>query len=109
MIDETVKKIEANIRAASVSAERKQELLKLLGTLKSEVANLSTTHGEQAQRIADFAESSAHEATSAEKDAAKLDDSLGELKSSVREFESSHPKLVQIVNAISHQLSNLGI
>jgi len=31
------------------------------------------------------------------------------LKSSVDELEESHPQLVQIVNAISNTLSNLGI
>jgi len=35
--------------------------------------------------------------------------SLNGLTSSVEEFEKSHPKLVQIVNAISNTLANLGI
>jgi len=35
--------------------------------------------------------------------------SLEGLSSSVEGFEKSHPKLVQIVNAISNTLSNLGI
>jgi hypothetical protein len=38
-----------------------------------------------------------------------LELSLQGLGSSVEEFERSHPKLVQIVNAISQSLSNLGI
>ncbi len=67
MIEKTISEIEAKISGAeSVSAERKQELLKLLGTLKTEVAKLSKTHGEQADSIAGFAQLSAHEATRAE-------------------------------------------
>ena len=55
MIEKTIGEIEANIRDAdSVSAERKAELLKLLGTLKSEVGKLSKTHDEHAQSIAGF-------------------------------------------------------
>ncbi len=55
MIEKTISEIEAKIGGAeSVSAERKAELLKLLGTLKTEVAKLSETHSEQADSIAEF-------------------------------------------------------
>ena len=67
MIEDTVSKIEAKIQGAdAISADKKRELAQLLGTLKSEVANLSKTHGEQAQSIAGFTEVSAHEATRSE-------------------------------------------
>ena len=67
MIEDTVSKIEAKIQASdSIKDERKRELLHLLGTLKSEIDELSKTHGEQAQSIAGFAEVSTHEATRAE-------------------------------------------
>ena len=67
MIEKTISEIEAKIRGAeSVSDERKRELLQLLGTLKTEVGELSKTHGEQADSIAGFAKFSAHEATRAE-------------------------------------------
>jgi hypothetical protein len=110
MIEDTIGKIENRIRSAeAVKDERRQELLQLLGTLKSEVAELSKTHGEQAQSIAGFAEVSTHEATRAEQNPELLKLSLEGLGSSAREFEESHPRLVQIVNAISNTLSNLGI
>lgn len=110
MIDETIAKIEARIQAAeAIKDERRHELLELLGTLKSEVANLSETDREHAQSIAGFAEVSAHEATRTAQNPALLDISLRGLKSSVSELEESHPRLVQIVNAISSTLSNLGI
>jgi Mg2+ and Co2+ transporter CorA len=110
MIEETVGKIEAKIQAAeAIKGERKKELLELLGTLKSEIATLSHTHGDQAQSIAGFTQMSAHEATRSEQNPELLDLSLKGLSSSVEGFEKSHPRLVQIVNAISHTLSNLGI
>jgi len=110
MIDETLRKIELKIEGAdSIKDERKRELLQLLGTLKSEVEGLSATHSEQAQSIAGFTEMSAHEATREQQNPELLDLSLKGLKSSVEEFQESHPKLVQIVNTISQTLSNLGI
>ncbi len=110
MIDDTVSKIEAQVRAAeAVSPERKAELLKLLATLKTEVAALSQTNAEDAQSIAKFTEVSTLEATRAEQNPKLRELSLEGLKSSVEGFEESHPKLVQAVNSISQTLSNLGI
>jgi Mg2+ and Co2+ transporter CorA len=110
MIEDTLRKIESKIQGAeAIKDERKHELLQLLGTLKSEVAKLSRTHGEQAQSIAGFTEVSTHEATRETRNPETLKSALQGLKSSVDEFEGSHPKLVQIVNAISNTLSNLGI
>jgi hypothetical protein len=110
MIEDTIGKIEAKIQSAdAIKEERRQELLQLLGTLKSEVGQLSKTHGEQAQSIAGFTEISAHEATRSEQNPELLKLSLKGLSSSVAGFEESHPRLVRIVNAVSHTLSNLGI
>ena len=110
MIEKTISEIEAKIGGAeSVSAERKAELLKLLGTLKTEVAKLSETHGEQADSIANFAKLSAHEATRVDQNAQLRELSIQGLRSSAGGFEQSHPRLVQIVNAISKTLSDLGI
>ena len=110
MIEDTVNKIETRIRSSdSIREERREELLELLATLKSEVSGLSKTHREQAQSITGFAEISTHEATRKTQDRRLLDLSLQGLSSSVSGFEKSHPKLVQIVNSISNSLSNLGI
>jgi prefoldin subunit 5 len=110
MIEKTISEIEAKIDGAeSVNPERKQELLKLLGTLKTEIAGLSKTHGEQADSIANFAQTSAHEATREQPNPQSLEHSVRGLRSSVDGFEQSHPRLVQIVNSISNTLSNLGI
>jgi len=110
MIEKTISEIEAQIGGAeAVSAERKQELLKLLATLKTEVAELSKTHSEQADSIAGFAKVSAHEATRAQQNQELRELSLKGLRSSAEGFEKSHPHLVQIVNRISKTLSDLGI
>ena len=110
MIEDTIGKIEDRIRSTeAVKEDRRRELLQLLGTLKSEVAELSKTHEDQAQSIAGFTELSTREATRAEQNPELLQLSLQGMSSSVRGFEDSHPRLVQIVNGISSTLSNLGI
>ena len=110
MIEDTIGKIETRIQGSeTIKDERRHELLQLLGTLKSEVAELSKTHEEQAESIAGFADISTHEATRTEQNPELLKLSLEGLGSSVGEFEKTHPRLVQIVNAISSTLSNLGI
>ncbi len=110
MIEDTIGKIQARIEGSeTIKEERRRELLELLGTLKSEIAQLSETHEEQAESIAAFADISTREATRTEQNPELLQLSLKGLDSSVGEFEKTHPKLVQIVNTISSMLSNLGI
>jgi hypothetical protein len=93
----------------SIKDKEKTELLQLLSSLQDEVAELSKTNREQAESITGFAQTSAHEATRKDKNEDLLDLSLKGLTSSVNELESSHPKLVEIVNRISYMLSNMGI
>lgn len=110
MIEKTISEIEAQIGGAeAVSAEQKQELLKLLATLKTEVAEFSKTHGEQADSIAALAKASADEVTRADQNPESRKHSIKNLQSSTGGFEQSHPRLVEIVNAISKTLSDLGI
>jgi hypothetical protein len=110
MNENTLNDIEAKIRSADkISDARKRELLQLLTTLKAEVDALSKTHGEQAESIAQFARISTHEATRGEQSPNLRELSVRGLQSSVEGFEKSNPRLVEIVNAISNTLSNLGI
>jgi len=110
MIEKTIGEIETKISGTdSVSAAQKQELLSLLGTLKTEVAALSQTHREQADSIAGFASLSAHEATRSHPNPQLRELSLQGLRSSADSVEQSHPHLVQLVNRISKTLSDLGI
>lgn len=110
MIDDTIAKIEGQLAGAgNLTPAQKSELMRLLGSLKLEVAELAKTDDDGARSIAQFAEVSAHEATRAEQNPRLRELSLSGLRSSVEGFEESHPKLVQVVNSISHTLSNLGI
>ena len=110
MIEDTVSKLEAQLREAkNLSPERRDELLQLLGMLKAEVSELSKTNREEALSVARFAELSALEATRSAKNQKLQDLSLEGFKSSVEGFEQSHPRLVQVVDSISRTLSNLGI
>ena len=110
MIEDTIQKLEAQLRSSeSISAGRREELLQLLAKLKAEVADLSKTHGDEAQSIAGFTQVSTHEAMRGTQNPQLLDLSLQGLRSSVEGFEKTHPGLVQIVSSISNTLSNLGI
>lgn len=110
MVDETLAKIEARIRASdSLDEARKGELLELIGQLRREVGALPPSHAEQARSITGFAEVSTHEATRERRNPRLLGHALEGLRASVTEFEESHPNLVRIVNAICNTLSGLGI
>jgi Domain of unknown function (DUF4404) len=110
MIEDTLAKIEARLESAdAIKDDKRAELRELLARLRSEVAALSKTHGEQAESIAGFTEMSAREATREQQNPKLLSLSLTGLTSSVQEFEKTHPRLVQVVNSISQTLSNLGM
>jgi hypothetical protein len=96
-------------RVDSISVEHKRELLNLLTTLKEEVAELSETQHEEAESITGFTQISTHEAMRQEKNPQLLKLSVEGLQSSVRGFETSHPKLSETVNSLCHILSNMGI
>jgi chromosome segregation ATPase len=105
-----IAKIEARLQtSAALGDDQRAELLSLLGQLKTEIAELSKTHREQAESIAAFAEVSASEATRAEKNPQTLRHSIGGLQSSVGEFETTHPRLAAVVNRIASVLANMGI
>jgi hypothetical protein len=110
MIKDTIIHIEEKLaKDNSVAPQDKEELLRLLKVLSSEVDELAKTHAEHAESIGHFAHASAHEATRKEKDPQLLKLSLKGLGSSTEGFEVSHPRLVEIVNRISYVLANMGI
>ena len=110
MIQKTIENIEGKIReSSSVNDESKAELLRLLAMLKAEIGELSKTHPEQAESITSFAQASAHEATRKEKNPDLIKLSLDGLSASVKGIEASHPDLLQVVNAVSQALANMGI
>ena len=110
MIQETITQIEARMKEAkSLKDEKKREILNLLSTLKTGVSEFSKTHPEHTQSISSSAEVSIHEAIRGEKNPQLLKLSLMGLSTSVKGLESSHPKLVGIVNSIGLTLSKSGI
>ena len=110
MIQETISKIEAKLRqTAPGNTQAREELLQLLGTLKTEIHQLSQTDAEQARRIAGLTDASALAATRDEKNPEVLQSALNDLAASVEGFEQSHPRLVDVVNRLATALSSLGI
>jgi hypothetical protein len=110
MIEDTIAELEARIeRTESVKPENKAELLRLLTSLRAEIASLPSTHREDAQSIASFTTLSAQEALREKKNPKLMQTALEGLSSSVAELEKSHPALVQAVNRICETLANLGI
>jgi len=110
MIQDHLDKIEERLKQSeAVKESDKAELLTLLMTLRKEISDLSQTHYEQAESIIGFAELSAREATRSEKDPVLLNLSIEGLASSVQGFETSHPRLAEIINTFCTMLSNLGI
>jgi chromosome segregation ATPase len=91
MIQKTISDIEAKIRSGTLAEPAKAELLQLLASLKAQAATLQKTCDD----------TRANHST--------LKNSVEELRSSVKGFEESHPKLVQTVNNITSTLSNLGV
>ena len=110
MVDETLEKLTAMIQqSTALPEERKTELLQLLTTLRREMATLAETHTEHAASITRFTDVSTHEAVRQQRDPQLVDLSLQGLSSSVRELETSHPQLVNLVNSICMLLSNIGV
>jgi hypothetical protein len=110
MLDEILAKLEMNIRQSdAIEADKKAELLRLLSTLQSEIAALEPTHAEHAASVVGFAERSMHAAIRQTKDPQLIALATQGLSASVEELEASHPQLVQVVNAISMLLANMGI
>jgi hypothetical protein len=109
MFDPTLARLEAEIQQAGISAEKKAELSKLIADLRAELNRLPDAHADQAKSIAGFAQVSAHEATRPGRRHDLLELSLEGLEKSVAEFEATHPRVVQIVGALSNALSNIGL
>jgi predicted TIM-barrel enzyme len=105
-LNDIEKRIQENL---DIDQTTKAELLRLMATLKSEIAILEHTHVEHAESVIGLAERSMHEAIRQPKDPQLAASALQELAASVAELEVSHPQLVNVVNAISVLLANIGI
>ena len=107
MEQNTIEKIEEKIRTnKSLNESDKTQLLNLLAALKPEMVKLSKDHAES---VAGFIERSTHEALRQQKNPTLLKLSIDGLSASVKDFEASHPQLVENVNNIASALANIGI
>ncbi|MBS3732606.1 MAG: DUF4404 family protein, partial [Desulfobacterales bacterium] len=93
----------------NIPEDKKQEYYDLLSRLNEEINTLAETDLEKAESIKKFTKATAHEATREELNPNLLETSLEGLYESVREFRTSHPRLVDTVNEICIFLSKLGI
>lgn len=110
MTDERIQKIKSAVEAADhISPEKKTELLAVLAKLKPAIAEVAQTHEEEAERISQFVEASAHEVTRTNESPESVEQGLHGLKQTVEQFEASHPKLTAFVTEYSAVLSGLGI
>jgi hypothetical protein len=110
MIPERIAQIEATLNsAANIPDATRLELLDLLGRLKAEVAPLVATHGESAHQITGHADAAVQAAVRREEQPDAAAQAVEGLAASVRDFEVSHPRLVQIVDRLALTLSNMGI
>jgi hypothetical protein len=110
MVQNTMEKIEEKIRTnSSLTEDNKNELLDLLSRLKPEINVLSKTQTEHAESIAGFMERSTYEVLRREKNPTLIKIAVDGLLASVKDFELSHPQLVENVNYIASALANMGI
>jgi len=92
MIDETLHKLEERIRSGSEPDASREELLALVAELRSELTAISETHGEDAVKLARHAQGGTET-----------------MEDSILEFETAHPRVVQLVRSVLRTLSDAGI
>ncbi|HAF94537.1 MAG: hypothetical protein A2X34_09805 [Elusimicrobia bacterium GWC2_51_8] len=110
MIKETLSKIESAIaRIQEADGKEKARLVSLLNQLKAELAVLPESRMDDARSVAHFTEIAAHEVTRAKMSAELKDLSISGIAASVKGFEVSHPKMVEITNEICMMLARMGI
>jgi hypothetical protein len=110
MITERLAKLESSLRnSTSIPEGTRQELLGLLAGLEAEVAPLLSTHADNASRIAGNAEAAVQASIRRDEQPERATAAVAGLAASVREFEATHPRLVEIVDQLALTLSNLGI
>lgn len=110
MLSERLAQLETTLRDnATIPEATRQELLGLLAGLKAEVTPLVSTHGESAREITGSAESAVQTSLQREAQPEHAAQAVEGLAASVRQFEATHPRLVEIVDQLALTLSNLGI
>lgn len=110
MISERLSKIESTLRNSNAIPEAtRQELLDLVTGLRGEVTPLEAIHGEGAHEIAKRAEAAIEAAVRRDEQPESVARAAQGLSASVRRFEATHPRLVELVDQLAYHLSNMGI
>jgi hypothetical protein len=110
MISERLAKLESMLRDnPNLSEASRRELLDLVTGLRAEVTPLEDTHAESASQIAGSAEAAVQASMKRDEQPEQATVAVEGLAASVREFEASHPRLVEIVDQLTVTLSNMGI
>ena len=110
MLNNTVEKIEKTLSSSkSLSDRQKNDLIKLVGDLKKELALVYDNEKDDTESVINFAAVSAHEAAKKNKNSELADISRKGLIESARKFEVSHPRIFDTVNAVCDYLAKLGI
>lgn len=101
MIEEKINKIEEKIRQSeNLPAENKAVLFELLADLKGELKeNNCDVRSDFKEKLTEINH----------KEEGVIQSTFNELNNKITGFEDSHPRLVQLVNAICTQLSNSGL
>lgn len=109
MIQDTINKIKITLEQANnLSDTKKNELNQLLARLNDEINEMNLQDDQQAQQLKGLTESLS-QATNQMTDANNIDDMIENINQSLQEFETSHPRLVSIINSFCVTLSNMGI
>jgi hypothetical protein len=110
MIAERLAQLETTLRNNTrLDQATRKELLDLVAGLRAEMAPLADTHGQSAHAITGSAEAAVHATMSQDSGPVATAQAVAGLAASVREFEATHPRLVEIVDQLALTLSNLGI
>lgn len=110
MISERLARLEGMLREnPNLSEASRLELLDLVAGLRTEVAPLADTHAESASQITGSAEAAVHASMKKDEAPQQATVAVQGLAASVRQFEASHPRLVEIVDQLTVTLSNMGI
>jgi hypothetical protein len=109
MLKDNLNKLEALLKNAQLSDDKRAELNRLTAELKTELEALAHKDRETAESIAGFTHVATHEALRQRKNPELTAISQQGLQASVDSFELSHPRLFTAINAFVTSLSGIGV
>jgi hypothetical protein len=112
MIRQTIDQIKQKLHAAEELADDlREQLLEKLDELDTELdsGNVAEYDSESLNSLVSFTQLSAHEALRPQQDPELLKLALKGVERNLEQFETDHPRLVNLVNNFCITLSNMGI